>query len=171
MALQTYSQELTAQLNCQLTGIIVEIGSHNQIFVIRRKQQHGRQPILTFFSISQHLSTCNNFVAEVFHGIVFGSISSGSCLRIHPNQSILFPSPGTGTFIAQDGIPDGIFFATIPQIVIYQMESMLGSFPVERTRTTFTFGLHVFIVGFFSVGARYSTLKRMMPSGVQAQAG
>ena len=37
MALQTYSQVLATQLNCQLTGIIVEIGSYNQIFVIRRK--------------------------------------------------------------------------------------------------------------------------------------
>ena len=64
-------------------------------------------------------------------------------------QSILFPTPGTFTVIAEGIVPEGVLFAAITQVVVNQMKGVFARFPVEGAPTAFAFCLHILVLGVF----------------------
>ena len=62
-------------------------------------------------------------------------------------QSILFPTPGAFTIIAEGIVPEGVLFAAITQVVVNQMEGVFARSPVEGTPTAFAFTLYIIILG------------------------
>ena len=64
-------------------------------------------------------------------------------------QSILFPTPGTFTVIAEGIVPEGVLFAAITQVVVNQMEGVFARSPVEGAPTAFAFCLHILVLGVF----------------------
>lgn len=90
----------------------------------------------------------------MLHGVILGRQRCLAGFRVHMYQRILLPAPGTLAVVAERIVPESVFFATIAQVMVDQMESMFSGLPVETAPATFAFTLYILILGIFPADFR-----------------
>ena len=106
MCCQFGGQALLSYLDHQRRNLVFEISGHDHILSFRCAADQYRHPVVPLGFVSHHLTAFRDEMAVMLHGKILRSIGKRTCLGIHPDKGILFPSPRTLAIVGQDEIPE-----------------------------------------------------------------